>query len=81
MSLPWQEIRLICVGKSTASALFPPMFGCRAGDYDAHIPQEAKLYADNNGFLFMETSAKTGQNVSELFAAIGICTIADLPAY
>ncbi|ESN98859.1 hypothetical protein HELRODRAFT_107032 [Helobdella robusta] len=31
---------------------------------------EAKAYADENGLLFMETSAKTATNVTELFIAI-----------
>lgn len=31
---------------------------------------EAKAYADDNGLLFMETSAKSGANVSDLFVAI-----------
>lgn len=33
--------------------------------------QEAQAYADENGNLFMETSAKTAANVNELFVAIG----------
>eukprot|EP00019_Armaparvus_languidus_P000440 CAMPEP_0168589616 /NCGR_PEP_ID=MMETSP0420-20121227/6107_1 /TAXON_ID=498008 /ORGANISM="Pessonella sp." /LENGTH=200 /DNA_ID=CAMNT_0008625175 /DNA_START=76 /DNA_END=678 /DNA_ORIENTATION=- len=32
--------------------------------------EEAKAYADENGNLFMETSAKTAANVNELFVAI-----------
>jgi Ras family len=39
----------------------------RAVDYE-----EAKQYADENGLLFMETSAKTAVNVNEIFLAIGI---------
>merc|ERR1711879_250521 len=31
---------------------------------------EARAYAEENGVLFMETSAKTAQNVSEIFEAI-----------
>jgi Ras-related protein Rab-5C len=34
--------------------------------------QEAKQYAEENGLLFIETSAKTGQNVNELFHLIGM---------
>lgn len=33
--------------------------------------REAKKYSEENGFIFMETSAKTGKNVDELFFAIG----------
>lgn len=33
-------------------------------------PEEAQSYADENGILFMETSAKTPVNVNELFVAI-----------
>lgn len=35
---------------------------------------EAQAYADENGLLFYETSAKTSANVNELFVAIGKCT-------
>jgi len=33
-------------------------------------PQEASAYAEDNGLLFMETSAKTAKNVNEIFLAI-----------
>ena len=33
--------------------------------------QDAQSYADDNGLLFMETSAKTAMNVNEIFLAIG----------
>ena len=32
----------------------------------------AKEYADQNGMLYMETSAKTAENIHELFEAIAI---------
>ena len=38
------------------------------------LPQDAKAYAEKNGLLFMETSAKTGTNVEEIFHAIGKAT-------
>jgi Ras-related protein Rab-5C len=34
--------------------------------------EEGKSYADENGLFFMETSAKTAQNVNELFYEIGM---------
>ena len=33
--------------------------------------KEAQAYSEENGLLFMETSAKTAMNVNELFLAIG----------
>lgn len=33
--------------------------------------QEAKVYAQENGLFFMETSAKTAINVSDVFYEIG----------
>ena len=38
------------------------------------LPQDAKAYAEKNGLLFMETSAKTGSNVEEIFLEIGKAT-------
>ena len=35
------------------------------------MTQEARSYADENGLLFMETSAKTAVNVNEIFVEIG----------
>lgn len=35
--------------------------------------QEAATYARETGMLFIETSAKTGENVEELFTLIGPC--------
>lgn len=35
--------------------------------------EEAQAYADENGLLFMETSAKTAMNVNDIFLAIGQC--------
>ena len=36
------------------------------------ILQEARMYAEENGLFFMETSAKTAQNVNEIFYEIGV---------
>ena len=33
--------------------------------------QEARVYAEENGLFFMETSAKTAANVNEIFYEIG----------
>ncbi|CDP07932.1 unnamed protein product [Coffea canephora] len=34
--------------------------------------EDAKLFADQNGLIFMETSAKVETNIKELFFKIGI---------
>ncbi|KAL2271833.1 hypothetical protein VTJ83DRAFT_1204 [Remersonia thermophila] len=41
-----------------------------AGDARKITTEEAKEYADEEGLLFFETSAKTGYNVTEVFTAI-----------
>jgi GTPase SAR1 family protein len=33
--------------------------------------EDAQAYAEENGLLFMETSAKAGTNVTDVFTAIG----------
>lgn len=40
--------------------------------------EEAKQYAEENGLLFMETSAKTAMNVNDIFLAIGMQQMRDL---
>jgi Ras-related protein Rab-5C len=38
--------------------------------------QEARVYAEENGLFFMETSAKTAVNVNDIFYEIGVyCTL------
>lgn len=37
--------------------------------------QEGQAYAEENGLFFMETSAKTAQNVNELFYEIGTSSL------
>jgi Ras-related protein Rab-5C len=41
-----------------------------SGDARKISTEEAKTYAEEEGLLFFETSAKTGYNVSEVFTAI-----------
>ena len=38
--------------------------------------EEAKKYADEEGLMWGETSAKTGEGVQEIFTAIGQCFVA-----
>jgi len=39
------------------------------------------VYADENGLLFMETSAKTALNVNEMFLAIGKCASPEINCF
>jgi Ras-related protein Rab-5C len=41
-----------------------------SGDARKVTTEEAKTYAEEEGLLFFETSAKTGHNVTEVFTAI-----------
>ena len=44
--------------------------GAESGDARKISTEEAQSYADEEGLLFFETSAKTGHNVTEVFTAI-----------
>lgn len=44
--------------------------GDNSGDARQVPTEEAKAYAEEEGLLFLETSAKTGHNVTEVFTAI-----------
>lgn len=35
--------------------------------------EEVESYANENGLIYMDTSAKTGLNIKEIFIAIGEC--------
>ena len=49
-----------------------PLYFCSSSSFFVLCPvQEAQAYAEDNGLLFMETSAKTAMNVNEIFMAIG----------
>jgi len=39
--------------------------------FDSLILQEARVYAEENGLFFMETSAKSAANVNDVFYEIG----------
>ena len=36
------------------------------------VSKEAQVFAQENNLLFMETSALTAQNVTEIFVAVGV---------
>ena len=40
-------------------------------EFSNFLPQHAQAYAEESGLLYMETSAKTGRNVENIFHAIG----------
>ena len=46
--------------------------------FSPFLLQEAMDYAEANGLFFTETSAKTAQNVSELFYELGKCLLSQL---
>jgi hypothetical protein len=39
--------------------------------FDSLVLQEARVYAEENGLFFMETSAKSAANVNDVFYEIG----------
>ena len=45
------------------------------------ITQSVQSYVEENGLLFMETSAKTAQNVNELFVEIGFFFLLSFPPF
>ena len=43
--------------------------------------EEAQKYAEEEGLMWMEASAKTGEGVQDIFMAIGTCAFHILPYY
>lgn len=39
--------------------------------FRGHFHQEGREFAESNGLLFMETSAKLNHQVTEVFSAVG----------
>jgi len=69
IALVGNKLDLTSDGESGDSASAPGE-GEDSGDARKISTEEAKGYADEEGLLFFETSAKTGYNVTEVFTAI-----------
>ena len=59
---------MICANKVTQSTM-SDLFYAKQNDLSQHSvdASEGRLFADSKGFLFYETSAKTGHNVTSMF--------------
>ena len=54
-------------------------YACYLTLWSYFLSQEAQVYAEENGLLIMETSAKTAMNVNDIFLAIGKTAIVCKP--